>query len=206
MTFQIWLAYISAVLILMITPGPSQLLMLSNSLGSGFRKSIATVAGDLTANSTQMTIASVGLVSILYASQYTFMIIKWLGVAYLVYMGVRLIMRNQSEKVIEQEQTKSIKTLYMQGFITSTSNPKAIIFFAALFPQFLNPNEPVAMQLLVLGLTYITIDGIFLSVYGLFANWIAQRFKGQITRNLDRISGSFLIGAAILLGLKKIEV
>lgn len=89
MTFQIWLAYISAVLILMITPGPSQLLMLSNSLGSGFKRSIATVAGDLTANSFQMTIASVGLAGILYTSQYTFTIIKWMGVAYLVFMGIK---------------------------------------------------------------------------------------------------------------------
>lgn len=206
MTIEIWLAYISAVLILMITPGPSQLLMLSNSLGSGFRRSTATAAGDLTANAIQMTVASVGLVSVLYASQYTFTVIKWLGVAYLVYMGVRLIRRTQSEKMIEQEQAKSIKTLYMQGFITSASNPKAIIFFAALFPQFLNPNELIAGQLFILGLTYLTIDGIFLSVYGSFADWIAQRFKSQITHNLDRLSGSFLIGAAVLLGLKKVEV
>ena len=206
MTTEIWLAYISAVLILMITPGPSQLLMLSNSLGSGFRRSTATAAGDLSANAIQMTVASVGLVSVLYASQYTFTVIKWLGVAYLVYMGVRLIRRTQSEKMIEQEQTKSIKTLYMQGFITSASNPKAIIFFAALFPQFLNPNELIAGQLFILGLTYLTIDGIFLSVYGSFADWIAQRFKSQIAHNLDRISGSFLIGAAVLLGLKKVEV
>ena len=164
MTIEIWIAYVSAVLILMITPGPSQLLMLSNTLGSGFRKSVATIAGDLTANSLQMTVASVGLVSVLYASQYTFTVIKWLGVAYLVYMGIRLIGRTQSEKAIEQEQAKSIKTLYVQGFITSASNPKAIIFFAALFPQFLNPEELVASQLLILGLTYLTIDGLFLSV------------------------------------------
>ena len=205
MTYQTWLAYVSAVLILMVTPGPSQLLMLSNSLGSGFKRSTATVAGDLTANAIQMTLAAVGLVSILYASQYTFTVIKWLGVAYLVFMGIRLIRRTPQKKVVGDQQVKSIKTLYAQGFITSASNPKAIIFFAALFPQFLNPQEPVSLQLLILGLTYLTIDGIFLSVYGSLAEWIAERFKSRMTKNLDRISGSFLIGAAILLGLKKIE-
>jgi len=205
MTIEIWIAYLSAVLILMITPGPSQLLMLSNTLGSGFKKSVATIAGDLTANSLQMTIASVGLASILYASQYTFTVIKWLGVAYLVFMGVRLIRRTPSENVVGDQQAKSIKTLYMQGFVTSASNPKAIIFFAALFPQFLDPQEPVALQLLILGLTYLTIDGIFLSVYGSLAEWIAERFKSRVSKNLDRISGSFLIGAAILLGLKTVE-
>ena len=205
MTFQIWLAYVSAVLILMITPGPSQLLMLSNSLGSGFRKSMATMAGDLTANSIQMIVASAGLAGILYASQYTFTAIKWLGVAYLIYMGAKLILRQPSTNLIGSGNTKSIKTLYTQGFVTSASNPKAIIFFAALFPQFLNPQEPVAFQLLILCMTYITIDGIFLSVYGALSEWIALKFKSRVTKNLDRISGSFLIGAAILLGMKKVE-
>lgn len=205
MEFEIWLAYLSAVLILMLTPGPSQLLMLSNSLGSGFKRSMATAAGDLSANVIQMTVASAGLVSILYASQYTFIVIKWLGVAYLVYLGARLIRRTPSRKVIGEEQPKSSKTLYMQGFITSASNPKAIIFFAALFPQFLNQQEPIVNQLLVLGITYLTIDGLFLSIYGSFADWIAKAFKSQVTHHWDRISGSFLIGAAILLGLKKID-
>ena len=205
MPIQIWFAYVSAVLVLMITPGPSQLLMLSNSLGSGFKKSLATVGGDLTANSIQMAIASLGLASFLYASQYAFTIIKWLGVAYLVYMGINLILRAPKTNSIDAKQTKSIKTLYVQGFVTSASNPKAIIFFAALFPQFLDPAEPIAMQLLLLGLTYLTLDGIFLTVYGSLAEWIAERFKDRIAKNLDRISGSFLIGAAFLLGLKKVE-
>ncbi len=205
MTVQVWLAYVSAVLVLMITPGPSQLLMLSNSLGNGFRKSVATMAGDLTANAIQMIVASAGLASILYASQYTFTAIKWLGVAYLIYMGVKLILRQPSTDLVSSENGKSIKTLYTQGFVTSASNPKAIIFFAALFPQFLNPQEPVAYQLLILGMTYITIDGLFLSVYGALSGWIALKFKSRVSKNLDKISGSFLIGAAILLGLKKVE-
>ena len=205
MTFEIWLTYILAVLILMSTPGPSQLLMLSNSLGSGFRRSIATAAGDLSANAIQMIISSVGLVGILYTSQYTFTVIKWLGVAYLLYMGIRLIRQKKLKSGVEPEQAKSIRTLYMQGFITSASNPKAIIFFAALFPQFLNVNEPITGQLFILGITYMTIDGLFLSMYGSSADWIAKRFKSRIVQNLDTISGSFLIGAAVLLGLKNVE-
>ncbi len=206
MAFEIWIAFIAAVLILMITPGPSQLLMLSNSLGSGFKRSTATAAGDLTANALQMMAASAGLASILYASQYIFLIIKWLGVAYLIYMGVKLILQNQSKNLVNQKPVKSVKILYLQGFITSASNPKAIIFFAALFPQFLNPNAPLTEQLFILGITYLSIDGMFLSIYGFFAGWLAKKFDDQITKHLNRISGSFLIGAAILLGLKKIEV
>jgi threonine/homoserine/homoserine lactone efflux protein len=206
MRVDIWLTFVSTVLILMITPGPSQLLMLSNSLGAGFKRSTATAAGDLSANAIQMAVAAIGLASILYASQYTFLITKWLGVAYLLVMGLWQIRQRPPKKLSGQpQQVKSIRSLYTQGFVTSASNPKAIIFFAALFPQFLNPNEPIAGQLFILGMTYVVLDGFFLALYGSFADWLAQRFKGQVAGYLNQLSGAFLIGAAVLLGLKRVE-
>ena len=88
---EIWMAYIGTVLVLMITPGPSQLLMLSNSLGNGFRRSLATASGDLTANLLQMVVASLGLASLIVKAQVLFVVIKWAGVAYLIYLGIKLI-------------------------------------------------------------------------------------------------------------------
>lgn len=205
MSLEIWMTYVLAVLILMSTPGPSQLLMLSNSLGNGFRRSIATALGDLSANAIQMIISSVGLIGILYTSQQTFTAIKWLGVAYLLYMGIRLIRQAKMKGDVAPQPAKSIGILYMQGFITSASNPKAVVFFAALFPQFLDATKPIAGQLLILGVTYIVTDGFFLSMYGSSADWIAKRFKNRMAQNLDTISGTFLIGAAVLLGLKNVE-
>ncbi len=91
MTIETWLTYVAAVLLLMSTPGPSQLLMMSNSMANGFRRSLATAAGDLTANSLQMLAAGVGLGAIVLASERAFLAIKWLGVAYLVWMGISKI-------------------------------------------------------------------------------------------------------------------
>ncbi len=88
MSTELWLAYVTTVPILMSTPGPSHLLMLSNSLGNGFNRSLATAAGDLSANIMQMTVASLGVVSLIYSSQAFFSVIKWAGVSYLIYMGV----------------------------------------------------------------------------------------------------------------------
>ena len=92
MGLDLWLLYIGTVLILMSTPGPSQLLMLSNSISGGFHRSIFTAAGDLTANFIQMVIASVGLVSIISSSRGFFVGVKWAGVIYLVYLGLRLLL------------------------------------------------------------------------------------------------------------------
>ncbi len=144
MFLETWLGYVSAILILMITPGPSQLLMLSNSMAHGFKRSIATAAGDLSANTLQMVVAGVGLVGVLYTSRNTFVVIKWLGVAYLVAMGLRLVLRAGSGAIAQPARLKSGKALYLQGFVTSASNPKASVFFAALFPQFIDPNRPVS--------------------------------------------------------------
>jgi len=162
--------------------------------------------GDLTANAIQMVIAAAGLATILYTSQYAFVIIKWLGVAYLIYMGVRQFFKKTNPELSENGGEKSVRALFMQGFVTSASNPKAIIFFAALFPQFVDPASPTASQFAILGLTYLVMDGFFLSIYGIFASWIRQQFSKHIAKHLNRISGSFLILAAILLGFKRVDV
>lgn len=206
MTLEIWIIYISTVLAFMITPGPSHLLMLTNSMSHGFKPSLATAAGDLSANALQMLAASLGLAAIIIASQQALSVIKWLGVAYLLWMGIKMLRRAGSE-IGAAGQTKkiSIKVLWLQGFLTSAVNPKAVVFFAALFPQFIDPTQPVAMQFLILSITYIAVDGAFLVSYGASASWIAKRIKGNGKALLDRIGGTFLIGAALLLGAKTLR-
>jgi len=205
MNIEVWIAYIGTVLILMSIPGPSQLLMLSNSIGNGFRRSVATAAGDLSANFLQMSVASVGLVSVIQKSREFFVILKWAGVAYLAYLGFMQIVTRVDSQLQQKRNKRSIKSLYWQGFITSAANPKAVIFFAALFPQFINPTAPLISQFAVLSSTYIVMDAIFLCCYGKFAEWIGNKLRSSVGRYLNQISGSFLIGAAILLSLKNVE-
>ena len=207
MQLQWWFAYVTTILILMSTPGPSQILMLSNSLTHGYRKSLATMAGDLTANLLQMLVAAAGLVTLIQASYSFFRFVKWAGVAYLVYLGVRLFLKSQP--VTDTRQSAGTgrpdRALYWQGFLTSATNPKAIIFFAALFPQFLIPTQPMAEQFVILSTTYLLIDGFLLVVYGGFASLISGFFREQGAARLNRVSGTLLIIAAILLGLKDVD-
>ncbi len=151
MTPDLFLAYITTVFILLVSPGPSHLLMLSNSLASGFHRSWATAAGDLTANTLQIAVASTGLVGLLYTSRNFFMAVKWAGVAYLVYLGISQFRRKNSAEINTSIWKQSRNTLYWQGFFTSAANPKAVVFFAALLPQFINPAQPTSRQFAVLG-------------------------------------------------------
>lgn len=205
MSTELWLAYVTTVLILMSTPGPSHLLMLSNSLGNGFNRSLATAGGDLSANIVQMTVASLGLVSLIHSSQEFFVVIKWAGVSYLIFMGVMKFRKRFDPSVAVLSRIRTLRSLYWQGFMTSAANPKAVVFFAALFPQFVNPALHTGKQLVIMGVTYLVIDACFLTIYGGFAGWIESRFRHQVGHHMNQISGALLVGAAILLGLKEIK-
>jgi len=206
MSIEVWTVYVAAVLVLMSAPGPSQLLMLSNSATHGFKRSLATAAGDLTANALQMLAAGLGLATLLATSGHALSVIKWLGVTYLIWLGLRMVRRAGLVGLASQKPAKSsLKALWLQGFLTSGANPKAIVFFAALFPQFIDANAPFWLQFVVLSVTYIVLDGLFLSAYGAGSSWIASRFTGSARASIERLGGGFVIGAAILLGLKTIK-
>ena len=204
MSLDIWMIYVATVLALMSTPGPSQLLMLSNCGTHGFRRGVFTAAGDLTANALQMLAAGLGLAALIAASATALAVIKWAGVAYLIWLGVRMILkaRPNDPDLSRKAPRVSLRGLWMQGFITSAANPKAVVFFAALFPQFISADVAFWPQFLILSATYIAIDGMFLSAYGLSASWIARRFQGTAKLWIERAGGAFMIVAAILLGLK----
>ncbi|WP_050932065.1 LysE family translocator [Aestuariivita boseongensis] len=203
MSIETYLIYLGVLAAFFATPpDTSQLLIISNSLRHGLRRSTATIAGDLTANAGQMTLAAFGLTALIAASANALFIIKWLGVAYLVWIGLRLIL-----SPARSDTPKAAKSgaLFRQGFLTSSANPYAVVFFGALFPQFIDPSLPVWPQLLILGVTYLVVDGVILLLWG----WAAQRTLGRIRALtgvwLNRISGALMIGAAVLLGAKDLN-
>jgi threonine/homoserine/homoserine lactone efflux protein len=172
----------------------------------GAKGTLPTIAGDLSANSLQMLAAAVGLAAIITQSATAFMFIKWAGVAYLAWMGLSQLIRADSGIGDSGAGTvRSPLSRYVQGFITSASNPKAIVFFAALFPQFIDRAGAlsVPLQFLILGAIFITLDGLSVFAYsataGQLSAWLSR--KGRV-RTQRRITGSALLGAAILLSLK----
>ncbi|MEO1204528.1 MAG: LysE family transporter [Pseudomonadota bacterium] len=206
MTLEVWLLYVGTVLLFMSTPGPSHLLMLSTAMTNGFQRSLATAAGDLTANALQILLAGLGLAAFVAASRYGFAIIKWAGVAYLVWIGARQIIASfrHGDGALKLAKT-TLSRLWLRGFVTSAANPKAVVFFAALFPQFIDPGRPLLSQIAILGGTYIVLDALFLCAYGKGAAWLAHRLASHRRILIDRAAGAGLIVAAVLLGLRTSE-
>lgn len=206
MTLEIYLAYLATVGVFFASPpGPSQLLMISNSMRFGARASVATVAGDLSANALQMTAAAFGLAAVVAVSGDLMTVVKWLGVGYLVFVGVRTFLAPPPSISSIGQAAISRARLFRQGFLTSSANPKAIIFFAALFPQFIDASQPILPQLMILGATYIVVDGTILMIYGAASERAVKALAANITGWLNRVAGAMMIGAAVLLGLREVE-
>ncbi len=205
MSTDTWLFYVTTIVVMMSTPGPSHLLMLSNSISSGFPRSAATAAGDLSANALQMLAAGLGLAAVLASASFALTAIKWLGVLFLIAYGLAKIRTARRQaSALEMTAPASLRTLWVQGFLTSAVNPKAVVFFAALFPQFIEPTKPLCWQLAVLGATYITIDALFLLGYGVTAAWLAARLGPQAQQRLALAGGALLVLAGLALAAKAV--
>lgn len=205
MSAETYLLYLAAVAIFFATPpDTSQLLIVSNAMKHGLRRSLWVICGDLSANVLQMTAAAFGLAAIIATSAQAFGWIKWLGVAYLVWIGMQLMMSRGGQGPGQATNEPRRAGLFRMGFVTSMTNPYAVVFFAALFPQFIDPNAVILPQLVILGVTYLVVDGVTLVLWGWAGERVAARLKNMSLTFINQISGGLMIGAAVLLGFKDI--
>lgn len=206
MPIETYLIYLAAVAVFFATPpDTSQLLIISNSVRYGLKRGAYTIAGDLTANSVQMTGAAFGLAAIIATSASAFIWIKWLGVAYLVWIGLQLVFSKDQPNDIAATSTAQSFRLFRQGFVTSMANPFAVVFFGALFPQFIDPTLPVLPQLLILGVTYLVVDGAILLLWGWLGVGAASVLKRFSYGLVNKVCGTLMIGAAVLLATKDFQ-
>jgi threonine/homoserine/homoserine lactone efflux protein len=208
MTLQTWLLYVAAVFVLTITPGPAVLMSVSSGMRHGARRTFVSILGNITALCVIMTVSAVGLGATLATSEKFFQAIKWFGVAYLIYIGIKTFCSKQSNfELAEQDQTTKktgLLRLYANGFLIGASNPKALLFFTAFFPQFINPGAPQLPQFLLLVATFIVFEMSCLMTYATFAARVAPwlRTPGRATM-FNRLCGATFVGAGALLSTVK---
>ena len=205
MTIKTLLFFAATEFLLSLSPGPAVLLVVSQGVKAGFKPSIRGTLGILSGNAIYFAISAVGLGALLIASARLFQAIKWVGAAYLIFIGLKMLFsRNQAQEEEKPEiKSKSSWKLFSQGLITQLSNPKAIIFFSALLPQFVSPGQSMLHEVLILGIVSISVEFPVLVSYG----WLAERGSRLIPRKYssipDRVAGGFLVSAGIGLALTK---
>lgn len=199
MDLETYSAFILAATVVLVIPGPTIILVISQSASHGRRAVPALVAGVTLGDLTAMTVSLLGLGAVLAASAALFAILKLIGAAYLVYLGLRLW----------QSQTPPVDTLltvteatgrrfFMNAYVVTALNPKSIVFFVAFLPQFVGRQMPVFVQLLALGSTFLVMAAINAAVYGFFAVRLRELIRhSHIRLWINRCGGSALIGAGI---------
>jgi threonine/homoserine/homoserine lactone efflux protein len=202
MTLSTYLLYVAAVALLIVTPGPTMLMCMTNSLNHGPRRAMTSVAGAVTAVLCVMALSAMGLGALLATSETAFTVAKVVGAAYLVWLGIKTFRSNTVLKLDEEAARPSGRSFYLQGFLVGASNPKAVLFFAAFFPQFLNPAAPIVPQFALLALTFMAFEFTVLTLCALGVARLIPLLKssGPVCW-INRICGGLftLMGGLLLL-------
>lgn len=191
--------FVVAALVLLVMPGPSVLYIVARSIEGGRTAGLVSVLGVQTGAMVHIAFAAVGLSAILASSAVAFSVIKWLGAAYLVWLGLRQIFgRDEGDKDVAVEPAP-LSRVFSQGVIVNTLNPKTALFFLAFLPQFVDPARGEAWtQILLLGATFVILalcsDGLYALLSGTAGGWLRRRMKGATFRRGQRfVSGGILI-------------
>jgi threonine/homoserine/homoserine lactone efflux protein len=191
--------FIVAALVLLVVPGPSVLYIVARSIEGGRTAGLVSVLGVQTGAMVHIAFAAVGLSAILASSAVAFSVIKWLGAAYLVWLGLRRIFGRDEEEGDVAVEPAPLSRVFSQGVIVNILNPKTALFFLAFLPQFVDPARgPAWAQILLLGATFVILalcsDGLYALLSGTAGGWLRRRMKGATFRRGQRyVSGCILI-------------
>lgn len=184
-------------------PGPAVLYVTTQGMRGGMRSGLPTAFGILAADAFYIVLSVTGLSAILAASYQLFTIMKWAGALYLVYLGVRLVISGFSAAAAPAvpEGDGGTGRSFLSGFALHAANPKALLYFGSLVPQFVVPGRPVAMQLAALALVHLTTASCVLIFYAASSSWLRRSGVNARIARLFRIgAGASLIGAGVSLG------
>ena len=201
MTVASLLLFAGTEFVLSLTPGPAVLLVMSQGLRAGVKACFLGALGIIAGNAVYFTVSALGLGALIMTSAVLFYVIKWAGAAYLIYLGVRMIRESlPTQCQTPSEMEVSRHRWFRQGLLTQLANPKAIVYFTALLPQFIDPQSAPALQLVVLGVTSVFIEFPMLVGYGVLAHQGGHLLRhGRAARWIDWLAGTCLIGAGIKL-------
>jgi len=204
MSLETWLAFCATETVLCFTPGPAVLFVVSVALARGTRPGMAAASGILTTNVCYFALSATGIAAVILASGRLFTGLRWVGAGYLVWVGLRMLLSRTTSSDAERTHAPApqrVQRAFLRALVVQGANPKALIFFVALLPQFIDPSAPVGFQLLVLGASSTAIEFFVLLLYVAVASRARRLAGARLAGPLERIGGGFLVAAGARLAL-----
>lgn len=199
---DVWLLYAGATFLLSLTPGPNGLLALTHGGLFGARRTMATALGGVSGFVVLIALSMSGLGALLMASEQMFSVIRWLGAFYLMWLGYRtwrtpVSLQSASS---DRDSTRSFHSLFVEGLVVALSNPKAILFFTAFLPQFLDPQGSLLLQFAIMALTLAVIEFIFeVALAASSERLLPWLSRDRHCRWFQRTTGGVFVGAGVAL-------
>ncbi|EOY5379774.1 homoserine/homoserine lactone efflux protein [Cronobacter dublinensis] len=200
MTFEWWCTYLLTTLILSLSPGSGAINTMSTAISHGYRGAAASIAGLQTGLALHIVLVGIGLGALFSRSLMAFEVLKWTGAAYLIWLGIQQWRAAGAIDLNALAQSQPRSKLFKRAVFVNLTNPKSIVFLAALFPQFIVPHQPQVMQYVVLGVTTVVVDIIVMIGYATLATRIGGWIKGpHQMKALNKVFGSlFMLVGALL--------
>ena len=194
------LLFVTGAAILLVIPGPAVTYVVSRSIGHGRAAGLVSVLGIVTGTLCHVVAAALGISALLASSAVAFQFVKYLGAAYLIYLGIKTLRRNEEQLAEADTGETKLMRIYGQGLLVNLLNPKTALFFLAFLPQFVDPARGyVTLQILQLGVLFALMGWGSDSVYAVIAGSVAERIRGS--RRLRRAQRNISGGGLIALGL-----
>jgi threonine/homoserine/homoserine lactone efflux protein len=193
---HLFAAFIAATIVLILIPGPNVALIVANSVAYGTRYGLTTVAGTCSAMVPQLALTVFGMAAVLSVMAAWFEWLRWIGVAYLIYLGISQWRAQPVDLTQTRPQPRLLRRIYLQAFMVSCANPKTLLFFVAFFPQFVSKKCDFTRQIVLLCVTFLVLAVSLDSCWAICAGR-ARRALARHGRLRNRITGGMLIGAAV---------
>ncbi|MEO0859731.1 MAG: LysE family translocator [Pseudomonadota bacterium] len=199
MDLQAFLIFATTTAVVVMSPGASAIFVASQGASNGWRAAIFSIFGIMLATATYFVLSATGLAAVILASNILFQIIKWVGVSYLIYLGLTAIFsKSGGISVAKTGGARSRKRLFSQGFIIEFANPKALLYFAAILPQFLETTAPIAPQMIIMGVTGTAMQLVIYSVYANMGDRLANGgVRAWVIDVVNKTAGAALIFAGV---------
>ena len=198
----LFLAFIAAVAVLMLMPGPNVALIIANSVAYGPKYGLLTVAGTSSAIVVQLAVTALGMTELLGTLGAWFEWLRWIGVVYLVWIGIAQWRAPVIDLTKTQPEPKSARAIYARALLVSLTNPKTLLFYGAFFPQFVTPGAQLGSQIAILSAAFLVVALCIDTAWALIASR-ARKILASRGRLRNRLSGGFLIGAGAALAFAR---
>ena len=197
MELNTFLLFLATTAVVVFSPGAAAITVTAQGSGNGVLRAQYGVFGIASANAIYFVLSATGIASIIIASNLLFTIIKWVGIAYLLYLGLSAIFSKAGGLKVKKGKRENARLLFAKGFVVEFANPKALLYFAAILPQFLDVSAPIIPQFLIMGFTTLALDITAYSAYAFLGSSISKSgVKPWIVKSLNTTAGGALLFSA----------